>query len=394
MNAVMKPPFQRTVLNPSQLKQALGTTEECWAYVYKHPTFPWTLAIATKAEPGSEKLSLGGFRIVPKDRANLEGFDPVKEAVNLAVGMDEKVYWSKLMKMAGPLGLPELERVVGGKCVLLPGNNSRVGEIQDFELLDFATTCLKDAEENGGFHIVTGQDLGHGKMSDGKTASLSYLHSRFDGSVMEDTSQPTGEGNYFCLKGMLAGFDLELEQTTIGYIGCGNVGSRVFSRAHDMGAKALVIEPSEHRQRQLKDSGATVWAKEEKLKLCGADINALCVNANGGSLDDATLDVISKNKKLNLVCGSENLAMPNPSGEARLLEARKLITPTELCGMMGYLTAVEEFLLAKNGQKLDVDTLLDAAKKLEEPSKEAVRYCRKQDFRISFAQAIREIFSA
>src|SRR5205085_1770173 len=202
----------------------------------------WCLSIATCAPPQSGKLSLGGFRIATEERTSTPGFDSNHEATGLAIGMDEKVYWSRLLRIGGPLARRDSSRIVGGKCVLHPTADARVGQPKDMALLDFATACLNDAEQRGGFHITTGQDLGHGMMSDGHTASLEYLHERFPGSVVADTSKPTGEGNFFALAGMLRGMDIPLDRATVGLIGCGNIGLHVFGRLREFGAQVLAVE--------------------------------------------------------------------------------------------------------------------------------------------------------
>src|SRR6187401_1081850 len=116
--------------------------------------------------------------------------------------MEEKVYWSRLIRVGGPLARRDFARIVGGKCVLLPTPDARVGQPRDFQLLDCATSA--------GFHVITGQDLGHGIMSDGRTPSLEYLHCGFRGSVVADTSKPTAEGNFYTLRGMLRGVGIDL----------------------------------------------------------------------------------------------------------------------------------------------------------------------------------------
>ena len=97
-----------------------------WVYRYVHPFTRWRLSIATHAEPGSQKLSLGGFRIAPEARTSSPGFDSDREAVGLAIGMEEKVYWSRLLGIGGPLARKNLARIVGGKCVLHPTPEARV----------------------------------------------------------------------------------------------------------------------------------------------------------------------------------------------------------------------------------------------------------------------------
>jgi hypothetical protein len=182
-----------TVLEPAATARLapdlIGTGgPKVWVYRYVHPFTRWRLSIATHAEPGSGKLSLGGFRIAPEARTSTPGFDSDREAIGLALGMEEKVFWSRLLHVGGPLALRDTRRIVGGKCVLHPTPDARVGQPRDFELLDFAVACFRDVEARAGFHLTTGQDLGHGLMSDGRTQSLEYLNRQFKGSVIADTS--------------------------------------------------------------------------------------------------------------------------------------------------------------------------------------------------------------
>ncbi len=355
-----------------------------WTYVYTHPLF--TLAISTVGTPGSDKLSLGGFRIVPKERAKTPGFDPVKEAINLADGMEEKVFWSRAVEIAGPLGREKLSDIVGGKCVLLPKH--RVGEEGDFEVLAEAAKCLKDFEDHAKLNIVTGQDLGHGIMSDGKTSSLEFLHSQFEGSVLEDTSKPTGEGNFHTLKGMLEAEGLNLSNSSVGLIGCGNVGEHVLWKLLNSGAKVFVVERSEEKRRKLESMNIKVFRDKESL--FSLPLDAVCVNASGGSLDDDSIDQICDNGYIRVICGSENLAMPNPDHVLTLLSFQKIYAPTELCGMMGYLTAVEEYLSRKKKVKFDLNKLFDASKGLSGVGYFGVRVVKQSGFKVLFEEAVRD----
>jgi len=92
------------------------------------------------------------------------------------------------------------------------------------------------------------------------------------------------------------------------------------------------------------------------------------------------------------VCGSENLAMPDPKGAEVLRAAGKVYAPTELGGMMGYLTAVEEYLAAREGMRFDVATLFEAAKRLETAGREATVHVRARDYAVSFEDAVRATF--
>ncbi|MFI5256090.1 MAG: hypothetical protein ACHQRK_02440 [Gemmatimonadales bacterium] len=378
----------------ARLVPALAATANSGVRVYRytHPSTGWRLSIATHAEPGSQKLSLGGFRIAPEERTSVPGFDSDREAIGLAIGMEEKVYWSRLIGVGGPLAQRDRHRIVGGKCVLHPTPQARVGQPHDFEMLDFAIACFEDVETRYGFSLATGQDLGHGLMSDGRTQSLEYLNSRFSGSVVADTSRPTGEGNYHVLAGMLRAMDVAIERSTVGLIGCGNVGMHVIRRLHDDGAAMLAVEANEGRREALAALGIPTFEPSEKREFLRRPMDAVVVNAAGGSLDPQAIARIVANERIKVVCGSENLAMPEEAaGSDALRRAHTAYAPTELGGMMGYLAAVEEYLARAEGMPFEVRTLFAAARKLESAAYEATRYARERNFSIGFEDAMREV---
>ncbi|RMG41078.1 MAG: hypothetical protein D6719_09330 [Candidatus Dadabacteria bacterium] len=372
-----------------QIEERLS--EPAWIYRYQHEKHGWVLCIATLAEPQSNKLSLGGFRIEPEERAALPGFSPEREAIDLAIGMQEKVSWTHVTRVGGPRALKELDRIVGGKCVLLPSAGSRVGEPQDIELLEFAAVCLNDVVESAGFVPVTGQDLGHGTLSDGKTSSLEFLHSNFSGAVLQDTSKPTAEGNFYLLRGVLRACGLELENARVGLIGCGNIGFRILERLREHNSTVYALEAREEKRAEIEALGISVWSQDYKEKFIEMDLDALVINANGGTLDPVTVEQIAANEAIKIVCGCENLVMPDPSGELVLRDAGKIFCPTELCGMMGYLTAVEEYLCRRAGEELDINTLFEAAKKLEEVGERAGRYALEAENQPLFEDAVRAV---
>src|SRR5205823_4494421 len=119
--------------------------------------------------------------------------------------------------------------------------------------------------------------------------------------------------------------------------------------------------------------GVTAWPTERKLELLAGPVDAVVVNAAGGSLDGTAVQTIAANARVRVVCGSENLAMPNVANERVLLGAGKVYCHPELGGMMGYLTAVEEYLArqAGGGLPFDVGTLLDASRRLYDVAFEA-----------------------
>jgi hypothetical protein len=389
---------KRTILDPAAAAALVPTlrstrSPRVWVYRYEHPS-GWRLSIATHAEPGSGKLSLGGFRIVPDERAATPGFDTDVEAIELAMGMEEKVYWSRLIGIAGPLARRDMNRIVGGKCVLEPTADARVGKPRDRELLDFAVECLHDCDRSAGIRITTGQDLGHGIMSDGKTPSLNYLNAGFPGSVVADTSKPTGEGNYFVLVGMLRAFGLSPAEASVALIGVGNIGLHIARRLRAQNTRVTAMELRQERRDELGTMGITAVPPAEKLKLLATPIDALVVNASGRSLDTASVRVAAANTRLKVVCGSENLAMPEPGDAGMLLRARKAYCPTELGGMMGYLTAVEQYLASVDGEQFDVTTLLRAAAELEDTAYSATRQMIESGFTEDFGAAVEAVASA
>lgn len=365
-----------------------------WVYRYEDAGTGWRLSIATHAEPGSGKLSMGGFRIAPEARTALPGFDTDREAIGLAIGMEEKIQWSRLTGVGGPLAQQARGRVVGGKCVLRPTPDARVGQHDDRALLDWAVACFRAFEERSGAHLTTGQDLGHGLMSDGVTPSLAYLNERFAGSVLADTSLPTAEGNYHLLRGMLRGCGVDPARARVSLVGAGNIGRHVLALLRADGTTVQVLETNATTRALVEAGGARAWSADRREHFLSLPADAVVVNASGGSLDERAVATIAANDGVRVVCGSENLAMTDPRGAATLLAARKLYAPTELGGMMGYLTAVEEYLARRAEIPFDMRAVLEAARRLETVGYEGATHVVSGGYRQSFEEAVREIFSA
>jgi hypothetical protein len=385
---ILQPPAAQAIVP----ELARARHPNIWVYRYRDDDNGWTLSIATHAEPGSAKLSLGGFRIAPESRVRSEGFTTDHEAIGLAMGMEEKVHWSRVIKVGGPLTLRNITRICGGKCVLEPTPDARVGQPRDAALLDWAVSCFKDVEATGGFYLTTGQDLGHGVMSDGKTQSLQYLNDRYKGSVVADTSQPTGEGNFQLLKGMLSALGIDLANATVGLIGAGNIGMHILGELQAAGATSLVIEAREERRREIEAHGIRTWGPDDKQQFLKTPMDAVVVNAAGGTLDSKTVSTICNNDRVRVVCGSENLVMPHPADADRLRDAGKVYAPTELGGMMGYLTAAEEYLCHLERVPFDVQVLLDAATRLETAGCEATTRVKESGFKKSFEDAVIDLY--
>ncbi len=391
------PVYTKTVLSPEEtlkLAPEIGRipTARVWVYRYTHATEPWTLSIATHAQPGSRMLSLGGFRIAPESRTSIPGWNSDHEAIDLAIGMDEKVYWSRLLKVGGPHVQRDFSRIVGGKCVMHPSAGSRVGEPRDRELLDFAIECFKDVEQTG-FFLTTGQDLGHGTMSDGKTGSLRYLNEHYKGSVVADTGAPTAEGNYWSLVGMLKGASVDLTQAVVGLIGAGNIGLHIIDHLLADGATPLVVEARADIRAKLEARGVTCWDASGKNAFLAEPMDALVLNAAGGSLDSATVARCAANARLKVINGSENLVMPDPSDEDVLRSAKKIFCPCECAGMMGYLTAAEEYLSHLAGSAFDLATMYDASRGLEAPSEKATRHVIDGGYAQTMTEALKQLYA-
>ena len=386
-----------TILAPADCQAlfpavASSLNPKVWVYRFTDPTNGWTLSVATHAEPGSQKLSLGGFRIAPVERTSAPGFTTDREAIALAIGMEEKVHWSRVIQVGGPLAMRDIKRIVGGKCVLAPTPDARVGQPHDAALLDFAIASFQAVERTAQIHLTTGQDLGHGLMHDGKQQSLAYLNERYKGSAIADTSGPTGEGNFHVLHGMLRASGVPLAKATVALVGCGNIGMHIIERLREHGTTILACESRAERRAELEATGIRTWGPDGKLAMLHEPVDALVVNAAGGSLDRATVDACIANERLAVICGSENLAMPDPSVAALLQAARKISCPTELGGMMGYLTAVEEYLARIEGVPFDIQTLIDASKKLDGAAFAATERIRAGGFRESFEEAVTAIY--
>jgi hypothetical protein len=361
-----------TVISPAEsrvLVPELAKTRNpnVWVYRFEERARGWTLSVATHAAPGSGKLSLGGFRIAPVERTSSAGFTTDREAIALAMGMEQKVHWSRVIRVGGPLAMRDINRIVGGKCVLAPSASARIGQPDDAALLDFAVAAFQEIEREAGIFLTTGQDLGHGEMSGGRGSSLAYLNARFKGSVVADTSVPTGEGNFQLLHGMLRAYGLPMQRATVGLVGCGNIGMHIVHRLREEfpGVAVLVNESRDDRRKELEAMAIRTWGAESKAAFVAEPMDALVVNAAGGSLDHPTVMACAANGALRVICGSENLAMPNDADGLILRDAKKVYAPAEVGGMMGYLTAVEEYLSALEGVAFDVTTLIAASKRLE-----------------------------
>jgi len=387
-----------TILKPDQtyaLVPELAHTRNplVWVYRFVDDIKGWTLSVATHAPPGSGKLSLGGFRIVPEERMHARGFSTDSEAIALAMGMEEKVHWSRVIGVGGPLAMHDIHRIVGGKCVIAPSPDARIGQPRDAEMLDFAIACFKQVEVTGGFLLTTGQDLGHGLMHDGRTQSLQYINSRYKGSAIADTSELTAEGNYQILHGMLRATGISIEDAQVALVGCGNIGMHIVERLKTHGTSMIALEARDERRAELEASEIPTWDVSDKAGFMRMPMDALVVNASGGTLDEATVQACAANEQLSVICGCENLVMPDASQVGVLRDARKVYAPTELGGMMGYLTAAEEYLSRLEGVPLDTESLVRAAQRLEVAGFEATTRILNSAHSETFEEAVTALYA-
>jgi len=266
--------------------------------------------------------------------------------------------------------------------------SARVGEAEDIELLTFATECLNHFQVETGIAVITGQDLGHGKLSNGTATSLEFLHEQFEGSVLADTSKPTAEGNYYTLVGALNALRIPMKKARLGFVGVGNIGRQVLNRCIEGGAHVIGLEYSAKTRAELQESDIEVWEAERKHEFFKLPVDAFVINANAGTLDTETIIEAAENPELKFICGCENLIMPNPGDVKILRQHEKIYIPTEDAGMTGYLTAVEENLCAKANKHFDVKVMFEAAKKLEPITEDAVSYIVRNNHTLFFNEAL------
>jgi hypothetical protein len=98
------------------------------------------------------------------------------------------------------------------------------------------------------------------------------------------------------------------------------------------------------------------------------------------------------NARLQVICGSENLVMPDLAQTDVLRAAHKIYAPTELGGMMGYLTAVEQYLAHIEGVPFTVSTLLEAAGRLEVAGEEVTARIRAGGHAETFEAAVEGLY--
>jgi len=388
---IMPGSFRFEILSPEEVAGQYPAYRDLdlWLYRYTNPAESWELCIATFGAPGSGALSLGGFRILPEERCMLPGFSVAREALDLACGMEKKVHWSRAARVGGPRGRAELDRIVGGKCVLRPAAGSRVGEPDDFNLLQFALDCFSDFEARSGVFLTTGQDLGHGLMSDKRTGSIDYLNSKFSGCISSNTSLPTAWGNFFVIEGVLKALSQDFSGTKFGIYGCGNIGHNVLAQLQEHGGAVVALDSSARALEELAKTGIPFFELSQRADFfMQKDLEVVVINANGSTLDSATVELLASNKSVRVICGCENLMLVNPADQKVLQKAKKIFCPPEYCGMMGYLTAVEEYLTRQAGEDWDLNVMWESSQLLSSHAFEIAQSVTKSDFSHNFQELL------
>jgi hypothetical protein len=153
----------------------------------------------------------------------------------------------------------------------------------------------------------------------------------------------------------------------------------------------MAVEANPERRTEIEGLGVSAWSEDGKLEMLREPMDALVVNAAGGTLDAETIAACVANPRMKVVCGSENMAMKDAEGPAKLLAAKKVYCPTELGGMMGYLTAVEEYLAVRDGLRFEVRQMLESSKRLEVVGRQATSLIRSRNYGIDFEAAAEEI---
>jgi 6-phosphogluconate dehydrogenase (decarboxylating) len=178
----------------------------------------------------------------------------------------------------------------------------------------------------------------------------------------------------------------------VGLVGLGNIGQHVLDRLLALGTTVLAIEPDAARAARAAERGVRMYALDDKATFLAQPMDALVVNARGGTLDLASAHLVAGNARCRIVCGCENLAMPDATAADVLRHAHTAWFPTEFGGMMGYLTAAEEYLCAKAGAAFDVQALFDAAARLEDAGREITKRWLATAFEAPFARVAHEVF--
>jgi hypothetical protein len=363
--SLIKPDIK--IYNPAETALLLpGHAKEMFLFESRHKDF--VMHISTHGRPNAGEFNCGGLRIVPEAMVTSDYRNDVA-ALRLGAEMDAKGDYARIARVAGHLVKENFEKIQFGKHVVLPPKGARVGESRDGELMEFIVASLSAFKDRLGIDVITGQDLGHGKLSFANNTSLGFLSGQFNGCLNLDTSLPTAVGNFMVVKGLLEGNGLKIRDARIGLIGFGNIGSKVVEFLKRAGARNIsVCESSPARQdAALFECDGNVWASSDKLDFLKESFDILVFNSNGGSLDADAVDAICKSNTIKAVTGCENMIWANGINLEHLLVAKGIVMPpTSFTGMGGWLAAAEAVLAKKMGRDFDLEQLFDPLSRLSE----------------------------
>jgi hypothetical protein len=380
--------------NPRQAAQFLKSiTKEM--HLFESRSGDFVMHISTHAEPSSGQYNCGGLRIVPQAMVTSDYRNEVA-ALRLGAEMDAKGDYARVAQIAGPLVIENFEKIQFGKHVAFPPVGARVGEPRELEFMEFVVASLAAFRSQMGIDVITGQDLGHGRLASVNESSLGYISGRFSGCMEIDTSLPTAFGNFCVAKGLLQGLGLDIKDARVGLVGFGNIGRKLGSFLNKAGVRSVsVCEASPVNQDlALRECNGGVWSGDEKSEFLKQPFDIVIFNSNGGSLDKDTIDQICRSKSVKAVAGCENMIWPQGQCyESTLMNAGIIMPPTEFTGMGGWLAAAEASLAKKNGQIFEIEQMFEPLQKLIQVSENVARESKKSGFNQSFAEVLYRLYS-
>lgn len=387
--------LETRIYNPAETSLLLpGHSKEMFLFESRYKEF--VMHISTHGRPNAGEFNCGGLRIVPEAMVTSDYKNDVA-ALRLGAEMDAKGDYARIARIAGSLVQDNFEKIQFGKHVVLPPMGARVGESRDGELMQFITASLSAFRNKLGIEVITGQDLGHGKLSFANDTSLGHLASHFHGCLNLDTSLPTAVGNFMVVRGLLEGCGLKIRDARIGVVGFGNIGSKLVEFLKRAGAKNIsVCEASPARQdAALFECDGNVWASSDKLDFLNQPFDIVVFNSNGGSLDAATVNAICKSTTIKAVAGCENMIWANGEDlEGQLVAQGIVMPPTAFTGMGGWLAAAEAILARKFGQKFDLEQLFDPLSRLSEVVAKVAVASKNQSSNQTFAKILFDLYGS
>jgi hypothetical protein len=389
-----QPQIETRAYSPRQTAQILKSISK-EMYLFESRSGDFVMHISTHAEPSSGHYNCGGLRIVPQSMVGRDYRNEIA-ALRLGAEMDAKGDYARVAQIAGPLVIKNFEKIQFGKHVACPPIGARVGEPREMEFMEFIVASLSAFRSQMGIDVITGQDLGHGRLASIEDTSLGYLSSRFSGCMEIDTSLPTAFGNFCVAKGLMQGLGVDLKDARVGLVGFGNIGRKLGALFNKAGVRSLAVCEANPSQQDLalRECDGGVWAGDEKRAFLEQPFDIVIFNSNGGSLDKQTVDVICNSKTIKAIAGCENMIWPQGQCyESTLMNAGIIMPPTEFTGMGGWLAAAEASLAKKIGVEFELEQMFEPLKKLIKVSEDVIRESKKSGFNQSFAEVLYKLYS-